>query len=542
MSESNRQSFSLKMNKTFNSIEFDSHSGTTSYESGSKRFKSSVDKVEEWLKSCESITHFQPIEDNKSIEPNEESDDSITPSDSISNFGEREEENYGEYKVPEREVKKFRVILCHNSNGLSITDFRTLYRQLYDCDVSDFGFSSVIEMIFRSKVFSIEAIEDPNDQRLDSREVNRYLLYDSRHKSFQFIPKTIQPKDEPEVRAIEPSIPIGLQISVLHQIKSSKRRLHLNELNVDYKGFDSRIDFFKCLSQLIPIKVIDNKWLELDSISSFRHFISELAAKRQIRYIKSLVRAPTNSLIPGIPISQLSAEDVFNRFNQQIVSVYLSYYPNPESFCGIIDNKEFKKLIENMTEFYEKDINGKNYYNIPEEFLINGFYCAVKCPQNGWIRVQIIDTSDDNKIKVLAFDFGYKLIVKANDLRLLRLDFSSLPSQLIQFSINGFKLCENIKPKKYRKQFQKLLAKHRDRSETFGENFCQFVSLIDNRIEIIVFETDDLYEYYSIGDYCHELGLTERTDSYVSPNWDLLYEAVQKLYKIDDCIVITDES
>jgi hypothetical protein len=92
--------------------------------------------------------------------------------------------------------------------------------------------------------------------------------------------------------------------------------------------------------------------------------------------------------------------------------------------------------------------------------------------------------------------------------------------------MNGVK-CNQQKRDEYFETAKKTVLKYRLQNPQFV--LCEFIRLNDGRIEVILFETRNLVNYFSINDMLLEKGLALKKKSYKEPNWELLYKTVHDL-------------
>jgi hypothetical protein len=441
-------------------------------------------------------------------------------------------ENY--FGIPSEEVKKFRKVLKEFCSGIPAFTFDTEYRKMFGSYVKSHGFRSQMEMFCCVEdVFSVEYC-DKTDPRLKGLDLQP-ILHDARYKTFKYDFPKPNPKYVCDESFLQ-RIPESLQIRVFRRIKDEENGLELEQIidfsSVEQLGDSSLLVFFKRLSKLIPIEIIDNERVICKSDSDLRFWVKKLVNDNDICKIKMLANHPSNSVIPGYEYTIQSQEDIFENCKNKILPVFISNCVRPKLLWGQLCHRnniyyeQFENLKKQMNQFYEYDFHKQNQYKIPTIYLIDDFICAAMHSIWGWLRVRIIHILDENQFNVRSVDFGFRFTVNYNELRLLTKDFLEIPTQLLVLSMNGVK-CNQQKRDEYFETTKKTVLKYRLQNPQFV--LCEFIRLNEARIEVIVFETRNLVNYFSINDMLLEKGLALKKKSYKEPNWELLYKTVHDL-------------
>ena len=514
--------------------------------------KDVIKKVEDWLNHQYNYMPDSEIEElnaEQNIESAPSSPEEPLESASVINYQSTfiDLEEVEDLETPDfkglsvESVARFRQVLRRKIFGISLSEFNRKYQQMYGRPLHKHGFTSIKKMLQQlDKVFFLEEIEDPEDDRLPVDEEFRFLIHDTRNANILPKRKIAIKREENEIRESEQIC----WFNCMAEIKVAR----VNDCEVDLKssGFKSKLEFFEKLCQLIPIQIFrgseDKNCLKFKSMEKIEEFISELIANQNYKFLREIdfPKSPRDFLIPSDGIPVRSIQQLFNEIDGQIKPIYVTYLVSYQKFFGVILEEEFLNLWKEMETFYGPLVINADltYYDVPKVFVIPGFVCAAKCPQNGWIRAKVVElplwrTNSDGKetpIKLKALDFEYEFEVDIKNIKLLKKEFASLVSQTIKFRLNGVK---NAKKKRF---YKLLYENHRGkRVETPNDElFCQMVAFNEDAIEVIVFETDDLYDYYSIGHYMIEMQWAQQTEEYGEPDWELLQKTIQEYYKLSD--------
>jgi hypothetical protein len=400
--------------------------------------------------------------------------------------------------------------------------------------VKNHGFGSQMEMFCCVEdIFSVEYC-DKTDPRLKGLDLQP-ILHDARYKTFKYDFLKPNPKyvcDENDI-LLRP-IPENLQIFILRRIREEDKELKITKTfpDVEQLGDSSLLIFFKRLSNLIPIEIIDNERVICKSDSDLRLWVKKLVNEKNFYKIQMLANYPSNSVIPGYQYTIQSQEDILENCKNKILPVFITSFGKPEHFSGQLCDRnnryyeEFENLKKEMNDFYEYDFHKQNRYQIPTIYLIDDFICAAMHSIWGWLRVKIIQILDKNQFSVRSVDFGFRFTVDYNELRLLTKDFLELPTQLLVLSMNGVKCNQHEKGQRF-KTAQKVVNRYRFQKPKYF--LCEFIRLKEGRIEVIMFKTINLVNCFSINDMLLKKRIANKEESYKEPNWKLLNKTVHDL-------------
>ena len=422
----------------------------------------------------------------------------------------------------EEEVVLIQRVLSRNVFGMTLSQLMDLYKNTFDRDLSSGRFRSIVEMIAHMVSHKVigQLVLDPND------DIEGKILYDIRY------PAPPLPKIVKEVETKIERIPESELIFWFKFMRNFAQRHDIKPLDVDYEeyGFKSKLDFFERLSEQIPIRVLNSEFksqIKLKSLPEIQEFVSKLVENKNQYLIRRLGFFDDwlDVTILGDEIPVQTMEQTYQQLKNQIKPVFISYVKTWKRFAGVVIEKNLTDFWDDIDAFYKEN---RPEYQVPKDMIVSGLVCAVKCPENGWIRCRVMSTPDfgtKDEIKLLSIDFRYDITAQHKDLRLLLKDFAIAMVRTVRLRLHGVK---NLN----KKTLKEYLFKHRQRVETTNsELFCQFVGLRDKIIEAIIFETDDMKNYYSIGQQLCNNRLAQMKKSFFDPNWDLLYNSVQHYYK-----------
>ena len=430
-----------------------------------------------------------------------------------------------------RAVQDLRTVLENSSDGIPASLFAKIYRNRfkYDLDLCEWGFRTSMDMFAcLSCIFTLEPPNYEKNKEKFKEYASDYIVHDAR-KGLVFTKEDYYEKKkrqeqlkqvEDEIKANDIMIPNNIQFHFFELLfKQSndltfEQAIELYKLNYDLDierrikklGFNYNKSFFKRLAQLIPIEVLDSDEVKCkgeDDINLWKMNLKKVKNYDILRMIAPQV--PTGTVEIGKKFTSISIEDVLKVYKDNLIPVLITSFGNKKIKFMIDDSEHHDRLchlMKNM-EFYDKYML-KCDYLVPDEYVCKGFVCAAKIKYGffeDWNRVEIIKVKKDGKIKVKEVDYGAKVNVERDCLRLLKHQYFLLKAQAISLPLYKITpLKKNFWKNKVKNQVYKMTKNQKIAACIMKVNQCEY--------EVILFKFED-NAAVMINEYLVEKGLAQ---------------------------------
>ncbi|XP_015792122.1 uncharacterized protein LOC107368757 isoform X3 [Tetranychus urticae] len=211
----------------------------------------------------------------------------------------------------------------------------------------------------------------------------------------------------------------------------------------DYKDYS---DMFEHLSKELPIK-LEGSYSGDDITVSLQddwqtQWVDICVNNNQYDALKQMI-VPDNVVLPGDIISEVDVdqatvdEDVWHQ-------IILTSVVNPNCIFVNLVGKYHSDALDTLMhklKFYADLSPSCRDYDVPIFYLRENFFCTAAFDvDNCWHRVKIVKVEPDKKkVKVAFIDFGGEQYIESCKLRLMKKEFSYLPSQAIRLSLRGIR-------------------------------------------------------------------------------------------------------
>lgn len=348
-----------------------------------------------------------------------------------------------------RVVQNFRhILMLNDKTGIKATDFPKAYLNQFKVhfDSRIWGYGTAMEMFHSlTDIFAIETDEKSGD----------IVLHDSRFKKFDK-PKP-KPKTDPShvftireipdliqaqvVRLIEMNMPAGLLLSQF----IDNYNLNYDSIDLSHMKIYDTSHLFDVLETALPIQLQMIEGMKRVFIKSNKD-VNEWAVQccRSQRYIIPIVLAdnlPPNVILPGQHFRPTVLPPEFE--TNEYVATYIASLVDPHNiyiqFRGASHHSALEKMMYDL-EFYETA--DPQLWAVPYEFLCLNFPVVARFPgDRHWHRARIskLHTNIKRIVTVTFIDYGGIHMTDFKDLRLMKMEFLSLPVQALKVGLYGIK-------------------------------------------------------------------------------------------------------
>ncbi|XP_015792120.1 uncharacterized protein LOC107368757 isoform X1 [Tetranychus urticae] len=359
---------------------------------------------------------------------------------------------------PSTAISYFKKILEKYPHGITAENFLSEYENISGAPLepTNWGYFSLIDIFYGlPSLFFV----DPADARSGQENDCDAIIYNSnqvppevRQRVDAYHAKTNQgPLSEKQQRwsfklkimALLMKATEGISISNFSTDFYLNFKESLDPCVYDYKDYS---DMFEHLSKELPIK-LEGSYSGDDITVSLQddwqtQWVDICVNNNQYDALKQMI-VPDNVVLPGDIISEVDVdqatvdEDVWHQ-------IILTSVVNPNCIFVNLVGKYHSDALDTLMhklKFYADLSPSCRDYDVPIFYLRENFFCTAAFDvDNCWHRVKIVKVEPDKKkVKVAFIDFGGEQYIESCKLRLMKKEFSYLPSQAIRLSLRGIR-------------------------------------------------------------------------------------------------------